>query len=321
MSFFVIEDFDIVFPDYFPKPIYDFKNNPLTDKKIELGRQLFYDPILSGNGKISCASCHSPYYSFAQHDQSLSVGINEQIGSRNAPAIFNLAWQKDFMWDGTILHLDEQALAPITHPKEMGGNILLVVKNLNESSKYRNLFSQAFGNSLVTSENLFRALAQFQLTLISANSKYDQVKMGKMKFSEQEERGYEVFLEKCNSCHTEPLFSDYKLRNIGLKINPKLNDYGRWNVTKLDEDYLKFKTPSLRNLSFTAPYMHDGRFAELSEVIDHYNLEIERSPTLDKDLTYPLIFSSNQKKDLIAFLLCLNDSSFVNNRIHHFPEK
>jgi len=306
-------------PEYFPKPVYNFNNNPLDSNIIELGRHLFYDPILSADSTISCASCHSPFNAFAHTDHDLSHGINDEIGTRNAPAIFNLAWQKDFMWDGAINHLDVQALAPISHPKEMGSSINEVITKLNESVKYKNMFELAFNNTEINSKNILLSLSQFQLTLISANSKYDRVQLNKDTFNSQEENGYKLFKKNCNSCHTEPLFSNYKFKNNGLEIDTTLKDFGRYKITTLGIDSLQFKVPSLRNLSFSYPYMHDGRFNKLKEVIDHYTDGIEKSKYLSTELKNRIKLSDNEKIDLISFLLTLNDKEFVFNKKHLFP--
>lgn len=309
------------FPAHFPKPKYDFSKNSLDSSKVELGKTLFYDPVLSRNNTISCASCHSPFSAFAHTDHDLSHGINDEIGTRNAPALFNLAWQSTFMWDGAVNHLDVQALAPITHPKEMGNTIVDVVNTLNKSSQYKKLFFHAFGDSLATGERLLKALSQFQLTLVSANSKYDKMKQGTISFSEQEQKGYVLFQNYCNACHTEPLFSNYGFANNGLALDTTLNDFGKWNVTKQSKDSLLFKIPSLRNLSFTFPYMHDGRFKKLSEVLNHYTNGISYSTTLSEEVKKPIKLSSNDKTDLIAFLLTLNDTNFVFNSQHRFQGK
>jgi len=308
------------YPDYFPIPIYDFKNNPLSKKKIELGRRLFYDPILSKDNTISCASCHSPYNSFAHTDHDLSHGINDQIGTRNAPALFNLAWQKSFMWDGAINHLDVQALAPISHPKEMNETIKSIVLKLQNHSYYPLEFYEAFQDSAITGEHVLKALSQFQLTLVSANSKYDQVKKGAKTFTEQENNGYDLFKTNCNSCHTEPLFSTYEFAYNGLAIDTTLNDFGRMKITEESADSLSFKIPSLRNLSFTSPYMHDGRFKKLQQVLNHYTAGINESTIISEALKKPIVLTSNEKTDLIAFLLTLNDSDFVFDKKHQFPE-
>jgi cytochrome c peroxidase len=304
------------YPAHFPKPYYDFTKNSLDSAKIQIGRALFYDPILSANNSISCASCHSPYNAFAHTDHDLSHGFEDQIGTRNAPALFNLAWQKNFMWDGAINHLDMQALAPISHPKEMASNILMVVNKLNQSTRYRKLFFKVYKDSIITGEKVLKTLSQFELTLISAKSKYDQVKLDKAIFTEQENKGYDLFQKNCNVCHTEPLFSNYTFENNGLPIDTTLNDLGRWLVTKNKKDKMLFKIPSLRNLSFTYPYMHDGRFRKIQEVVNHYT-----SKETQKSLKKTIILSSNEKVDLIAFLLTLNDKDFVFNPNFQYPQK
>lgn len=305
-------------PAHFPKPEYNFENNPLTKEKIELGRALFYDPVLSSDNSISCASCHSPYNAFAHTDHDLSHGINDQIGTRNAPALFNLAWQRSFMWDGAINHLDMQALAPISHPKEMNETIEHVVKKLQSSELYPSLFASAFGDTTITGEKTLKALTQFQLTLISANSKYDKVKLGKAIFTQQENSGYKLFQKNCNSCHTEPLFSNYEFRNNGLPVDSTLNDFGKLTITKNSDDSLLFKVPSLRNLSYSYPYMHDGRFKKLNEVLNHYN-NLNQTNILSEELKTQIKLSSNEKTDLIAFLLTLNDSSFIFDPNNKYP--
>ena len=319
---FVLKKDNLFFspPDYFPKTVYNFEQNPLDSNKIELGRILFYDPILSKDNTISCASCHSPFNAFAHTDHDLSHGIFDSIGNRNAPALFNLAWQKTFMWDGAINHLDMQALAPISHPSEMGSNINEVIKKLNESKAYKKLFLNAFQDSTISTSKILKALSQFQLTLVSANAKYDRVKMGKEVFTEQEKNGYQLFKKNCASCHSEPFFSNYNFENNGLPIDQTLNDMGRYVITENENDKRKFKVPSLRNLSFTYPYMHDGRFMTLQEVINHYTSGIEYSETLSLQFNKSIELSSNEKVDLISFLLTLNDKDFVFNKKHQFKK-
>lgn len=320
-GFYRVEQLLFSYPAYFPPPVYDFSRNPPDSAKTELGRILFYDPVLSADSTISCASCHSPYNAFAHTDHDLSHGINDQTGTRNAPALFNLAWQREFMWDGAVNHLDVQPLAPISHPKEMGENISSVIEKLNRTAAYRQLFFRAFHDSIATGERMLKALAQFQLTLISAASKYDEVKQGKNTFTEQETRGYVLFRDNCNSCHTEPLFSGYGFANNGLPVDTTLNDYGKWMITRQSKDSLLFKVPSLRNLSYTNPYMHDGRFKRLYEVLNHYTEGISHSSTLSIELKTPVVLTSDEKADLIAFLLTLNDKNFVFDKKHLFPEK
>ena len=312
---------DFSYPKHFPKPIYNFKNNTLTEPKILLGKALFYDPLLSKDGSISCASCHSSYNAFAHTDHELSHGINDQIGFRNAPALFNLAWQQNFMWDGAINHLDMQALAPITHPKEMGENLIDVVIKLQASPLYKTLFKQAFKDTIITGERLLKAMSQFELTLISANSKYDKVMKKQTVFTEQEQSGYTLFKQHCNSCHAEPLFSNYAFANNGLPVDSTLNDYGKMNITQKSEDSLMFKIPTLRNLSYTFPYMHDGRFKKLHEVLQHYTKGVKQSVTLSHQLKNNINLTSNQKIDLLSFILTLNDSAFVFNPNHKYPHQ
>jgi cytochrome c peroxidase len=312
---------DFLYPKHFPKPIYNFKNNTLTEPKILLGKALFYDPLLSKDGSISCASCHSSYNAFAHTDHELSHGINDQIGFRNAPALFNLAWQQHFMWDGAINHLDMQALAPITHPKEMGENLIDVVIKLQASPLYKTLFKQAFKDTIITGERLLKAMSQFELTLVSANSKYDKVMKKQTVFTEQEQSGYTLFKQHCNSCHAEPLFSNYAFANNGLPVDSTLNDYGKMNITQKSEDSLMFKIPTLRNLSYTFPYMHDGRFKKLNEVLLHYTQGVTQSVTLSHQLKNNINLTSNQKIDLLSFILTLNDSAFVFNPNHKYPHQ
>lgn len=319
-AFVVLKPFSFEKPKHFPKPHFNFKQEPLTEAKILLGRALFYDPILSSDNTISCASCHSPYNSFAHTDHDLSHGIHDQIGFRNAPALFNLAWQKTFMWDGAINHLDMQALGPISDPREMNETIANVVQKLNKKLLYKQLFYRAFGDSSATGAATLKALSQFQLTLVSGNSKYDRVKLKKEKFTAQEKKGYDLFLRNCNACHAEPLFTNFGFENNGLLVDSSLNDYGKYRITHKSGDSLLFKVPSLRNLQYTEPYAHDGRFKKIREVLNHYTDGIQNYPTLSNPLKKRIILSSNDKTDLLAFLKTLNDSSFVFNPENKFPK-
>ena len=307
-------------PDHFPAP-YNKIERPPNRKRVELGRQLFYDPILSKDSSISCASCHSPFNAFAHTDHDLSHGIHDSIGTRNAPALFNLAWHKLFMWDGAANHLEVQALAPITHPGEMADNIQHITQKLKASYFYQNEFSAIYKDGNITGERILKCLSAFQLTLISANAKYDSVKLGTSRFTPQESKGYELFKSNCNTCHKEPLFSTFEFANNGLSVDTTLNDIGRYNVSKDASDSLLFKIPTLRNLKYTFPYMHDGRFDKLRQVLNHYSHGVMNSPTLDPRLKDKLNLSSKEKTDLIAFLLTLNDQKFVFEREHSFPKK
>jgi cytochrome c peroxidase len=307
-------------PNHFPEPVYNFAQNKLNLKKIALGRKLFYDPIFSKDSTVSCASCHSPFNAFAHTDHDLSHGIHDSIGTRNAPALINLAWQEKFMWDGAINHLDVQALAPISHPGEMAEDIRNIANKLKNSNLYAKTFYEIYGDYNITGERILKSLSQFQLTLVSANAKYDSVVRGEKKFTIQEETGYQLFRINCGSCHVEPLFSSYQFANNGLAIDTTLNDVGRYKVTKKESDRFLFKIPTLRNLSFTYPYMHDGRFNKLRQVLHHYSNGIVHSPSLAPQLKNNIKLSSNEKTDLIAFLHTLNDQTFVFNKKHSFPK-
>jgi len=311
----------ILWPSHFPAVEYSFEENKLSSEKLELGRALFYDPLLSADQTISCASCHSPYNAFAHTDHDLSHGIRDQIGTRNAPPLFNLAWHKDFMWDGAIHHLDLQALAPIEDHIEMAMPFDSLVGILQGSSLYTELFQKAYGDSLVTGERFLKAMAQFQLSLVSAAAKYDRVLIGQEKFTDQESAGYELFKNHCSSCHSEPLFTSGVYANNGLAVDESLNDVGRMKVTQLSSDSLSFKIPSLRNLEFTYPYMHDGRFRYLSEVINHYTEELKGNEYVDARLKGGILLNEKEKVDLLAFLLTLSDRDFVFNPKHQFPRE
>lgn len=318
-AFASYQNYDLSIPAHFPALQYNLKKNPLKEETVQLGRLLFYDPILSADSSISCASCHSSYNAFAHTDHKLSHGIRDLTGNRNAPALFNLGWQSLFMWDGAHRHLDMQALAPISHPREMDFSIAGIVQRLQGNTNYRRSFYRAFGDSNASGERVLKALAQFQLTLISTASKYDKIQQGQAKFSEQEARGYQLFRKHCNACHTEPLFSNYQLNSNGLPPDATLNDSGRMGITGKAADRYHFKTPSLRNLSYTFPYMHDGRFQTLSAVMQHYSEGVSVSSTPGAALPRPLKLSSTEKVDLVSFLLTLNDSAFVFNRKHAYP--
>lgn len=306
-------------PEHFPQPVYNFSENPLSEAKINLGRALFYDNILSVDSSVSCASCHSVYNSFAHTDHARSHGIQDRIGKRNAPALINLAWQPLFMWDGAVNHLDVQSLAPLTHPDEMGNNLNTLLARLRQSTLYPALFNSAYGDTSISSERFLKSIAQFMLTLVSANSKYDRVKRSETTFSVQEKKGYSLFKKHCNTCHREPLFSDYSFRNNGLPLNPDLNDSGRVAISLNPEDRFRFKVPTLRNLEYSYPYMHDGRFTRLSQVLKHYAIPGGNPGVTDAALASGIYLSDEDKTDLMAFLLTLNDSSFVFNPSFGYP--
>ncbi len=307
-------------PDW-PKPAYEFSKNPMTIEKVFLGRVLFYDPILSRDHTISCASCHSQYTAFAHVDHALSHGIDNKIGMRNAPVLFNLAWQQNFMWDGAINHLDNQSLAPISNPLEMDETMQHLTSKLRQSSIYPSLFYHAFGDSSISNEQTLMAISQFMLSIVSSDARYDSMIRHQVSFTSQEENGYRLFKQHCSTCHTEPLFTNQQFENNGLIPDSILRDYGRMKVTMLPSDSLKFKVPTLRNIEFSYPYMHDGRFKRLSEVLTHYTTEIQHGKTLSKQLNTPILLSSNEKVDLTAFLLTLTDRHFLFNTDYSYPKE
>lgn len=303
-------------PAHFPEPVYDLSQNPVTVEGFELGRELFYDGILSRDGSISCGECHQQSSGFTHHGHDVSHGIDDKLTLRNAQSIQNLAWSENFFWDGGVFHLDLFAVAPIENPNEMDERLPNVLQKLRNDAIYPQLFKKAFGDSEITTERFLKALAQFQLLCISANSRYDKyiTNQGET-FSALELKGLNLFEEKCSSCHAGVLQTDQSFRNNGLAIgNP--NDTGRHRVTQREEDKFLFKVPSLRNVEFTSPYMHDGRFATLKQVLDHYSDGIVDSPTLDPSLkaNKKIDLSENDKEALIAFLLTLTDHEFLTKK-------
>ncbi|MEC5144766.1 cytochrome c peroxidase [Chitinophaga sp. 212800010-3] len=305
-------------PAGFPEPAYKFANNQVTKEGFELGRKLFYEPRLSRNNTISCGFCHMQSSAFTHHGHDVSHGIDDRLGSRNSPPIMNLAWNPSFMWDGGVFDLDLQPVAPITNPVEMDESIDNVLKKLRNTSAYPELFRKAFGSPEITSARMMKALSQFMVMLVSDQSKYDSVMRGQnAAFTADEKQGYALFQQHCNSCHREPLFTDHSFRNNGIGVGPN-NDVGRYAVTLREEDKYAFKVPSLRNLAYTAPYMHDGRFYSLKGVLTHYVSEITDMPTLDpllKKNGKPGISLTDKEQDqLLAFLQTLNDRHFIDDK-------
>lgn len=312
-----VKPFGLSYDASFPAPHYNFENNPLTYNKFILGKNLFYEKGLSSDSTISCATCHEQNHAFGPHNTAFSQGVNGQLGTRNAPAMFNLIWSPTFMWDGGINHIETMPLAPITNPVEMNETMANVVNKLQQSPYYQNLFQQAFGTTEVTDQKLFRALACFMGMLVSDQSKYDQVKKGNATFTADESAGYQLFLNKCSSCHTEPLFTDYSYRNNGL--DSVFTDIGRGLITQNNADNGKFKVPSLRNIEFTYPYMHDGRFYTLNQVLDHYRQGVKQSVSLDPILTTGIPLTNLEKIQLIAFLKTLSDYKLISNTQFYEP--
>jgi cytochrome c peroxidase len=296
-------------------------NNPLTVEGVALGKRLFYDPILSANNTQSCASCHIQETGFSETTQ-YSTGIDGIEGNRNAMPLINLGWQTKFFWDGGANGLESQVIGPITNPIEMHETLANVVAKLNATAEYPELFKAAFGSAEASSQNIMRAIAQFERTLISGNSKYDQYMRGETFLSSQELNGLSLFtdMEKgdCSHCHSlGSTFSDFEFRNTGLDSIPV--DEGRYLITLNQGDRGKFKTPSLRNVELTAPFMHDGRFQTLLECVQHYNTGFRYSANLDPNLSFALKgrMTQQEMEDLVAFMKTLTDEEFVNNPAFH----
>ena len=292
------------------------ENNPLTMEGVSLGEKLFNDPILSADNSLACINCHQKNSSFSDPNP-VSVGIDNIAGSRNASALINLAWNTSFNWDGSVLSLEEQAFEPITNPIEMHNTWQNVEITLNNHAVYPQLFKNAFNIDYIDSTHVVMAIAQFERSLISTNSKYDRFLRGEVQLNPSELNGYAIFNSEkgdCFHCHGSQMFMDNLFHNNGLDYEP-FNDLGRGKVTNDPNDYGKFKTPTLRNIEFSAPYMHDGRFFTLEEVIDHYNSGGKYSSTVDplmKKIGVGLQLTNQEKEDLIAFLKTLSDTDFIN---------
>lgn len=306
-------------PATFPNPVL-FQNKELTVEGFELGRRLFYDTRLSIDGSISCASCHQQVAGFGTYDHDLSHGIGGEHGTRNAPTLFNLAWTNNYTWDGRYIKLQNVFAAHINNRVEMGETVNGVVSKVKNSSVYPPLFKAAYGTEEINQEKLLNALAQFVGSLVSAETKYDSVKQNLASFTANEQAGYIVFKNKCNTCHAEPLFTDYSYRNIGLPANLLLNDKGRMGFTNNRNDSLKFRVPTLRNLYKSFPFMHDGRFFAFTQLFDHYQTGVQASFTLDPLLNGGIALLTAEKTVLLDFLKTLTDNNFTKNTAYSAPQ-
>lgn len=304
-------------PYGFPLPVYPIDQRPVESEKFKLGRELFYSPFLSSDNTVSCATCHAQTHSFADHNIALSTGVEGRIGTRNAPPIFNMAWQPSFMWDGGVNHLEMFSIAPITNPVEMNETMANVIQKLNASEYWKIRFKQAFGTNEITDQQLFVSLTQFMLMIISDQSHYDKVMRGNAVFTTEQQAGYDLFLQKCATCHTEPLFTDFSFRNNGLESVS--NDDGRFLISQNESDRGRFKVPTLRNVLLTYPYMHDGRFFTIDQVLEHYNSGVQNHANLDASLQNGILLSSDDKKHLKRFLETLNDYELMGKKILSEP--
>jgi len=311
------EAVDLQFPSYFPEMTFDPSENPITKNGVELGRKLFYEGRLSRNNTISCGFCHIQENAFTHHGHMVSHGIDDRLGIRNAPPIQNLAFLKRYMWDGVIHNLNQQPIIPMTDVNEMDSSMPEAISKLSKDEVYKKLFKQAYGDENITGERVLKALSQFMATLISADSKYDRFKQGKENFSSEESQGMVLFQQKCASCHSGELFTDESFRNTGMYYNTQFKDAGRHRVTLDQNDWMKFRVPSLRNVEYTSPYMHDGRFYTLEAVLNFYSDNVEDNPNLDPELKQNnhigIAMNTQEKQFIIAFLKTLSDKSFVTN--------
>ena len=318
--------YKLVVPSHFPPP--DFETaNPMTREGVALGRQLFYDVRLSGNNQVSCATCHDPAKAFTDGLALSKNGVSGTTLLRHAPPLFNLAWAGNgLFWDGGSTNLESQAFGPLTAHDEMAQNLYQLVDELNAAPNYAADFRNAFEDG-ITSQNVVKALAQFQRSLISAGSRYDLYKLGHAAghLTADELAGLQLVKQNCQTCHAGELFTDQDYHNNGLDANFENPDHeviywGRYRISYEPADIGKFKTPSLRNVGITAPYMHDGRLATLEAVLEHYSSGIQRSATLDPRLPGKgLNLSDLQKKQIIASLHSLTDQAFIQNPGHQKP--
>ncbi|WP_108868635.1 cytochrome-c peroxidase [Aquimarina aquimarini] len=311
------DTYELIQPEGFPEIKYTTQNNPITQKGFELGRKLFFDPRLSADGSISCNNCHQQSRGFADSPvHPMSIGINSQAGNRNAPPLFNMAFRKEFFWDGGVTHLDFVPINALESDIEMGETMKNVVEKLNRNDEYRQLFKEAFDVDSITSPRILQAFSQYMLLMISNDSKYDQYQRqeNNVTFTESEQKGMLLFDEKCSSCHSGSLFTDQSFRNNG--ISDTFSDNGRALITESNSDIGKFRVPTLRNIEVTGPYMHNANFDTLEEVLQHYANGVKNSETLDAMLKTEnnqlgIALTESEQADIIAFLKTLTDETFL----------
>ena len=306
-------------PSNFPAPVYDLSVNPVTEGGFELGKTLFYDPILSSDGSVSCGSCHQQWAGFTNEDHTGSHGVGNQVGLRNALPLFNLIFYEHFFWDGGVHNLDLTPMNAIENPIELNETLDNILLKLNESDFYKEKFSRVYAVEKITSKEFLQSLTQFLASLISANSRYDRyVRKEGESLTAEELAGMALVQQKCTPCHSAPLFTDRSFRNSGVENSFRF-DKGREEITLNAEDRGRFRVPTLRNLDYTAPYMHDGSINTLEDVLEHYNSAMEDQESLDplfRQRNGPpgLTLSEPEKKEILAFLKTLNDPDFIKNR-------
>lgn len=284
------------------KPVPVPEDNPLTAEKVELGKQLYFDTRLSGDDSVSCASCHDPKKGWS-NGESVATGIRKQTGGRSAPTIINSCYSDLQFWDGRANKLEGQALGPIANPIEMDHKLEDCVAKLNKIPGYKQQFQKIFGTD-VTTENIAKAIASFERTILSGNAPYDKFKAGDMNaLSEAAQRGLKTFTGKghCSACHSGPNFTDQAFHNIGVGMDKPKPDLGRYEISKQVGDKGSFKTPTLREIARHAPYMHDGSMKTLEEVVEHYDKGGISNPQLDEEI-FPLKLTAQEKADLVTFM-------------------
>jgi len=307
-------------PANFPSPVYDLSKNPVTEAGFTLGKRLFYAPLLSRDNTVACGDCHISFAAFSHPDHAVSHGIDGLLGRRNALPIQNMLWRTTFFWDGGVPHLDFTPLNAIQNPVEMDESPGRVLDKLRAHPQYPALFKAAFGSEEINTARFLQALSQFMAMLVSANSRYDRYVRNEPggTLSADEREGLALFRQKCASCHATDLFTDQTFRNNGLDRSFEF-DQGRFEVSALSGDEGKFAVPSLRNVTSTAPYMHDGRFKTLEQVLEHYASGVQPSPTLDPLLRQPngqlgIPLTADEKRKIIAFLGTLRDEEFLRDK-------
>ncbi|MBL4709116.1 MAG: cytochrome-c peroxidase [Flavobacteriales bacterium] len=311
-------------------------DNQLSVQGVKLGRMLFYEKRMSKDGSMSCASCHRQEHAFT--DTSLfSEGVRGKVGKRQAMAVFNMAWnENEFFWDGRAHLLRDQSLKPIQDSLEMDESLANVISKLSSDQTYKDQFMRAFGSFEITEEKMSLAMEQFMNSIVSVDSKYDRYLRGTVVLDSNEERGRLLFFAEynpsfpslsgadCQHCHAGSNFENDKYLNNALDTDADMTDDGRMQVTSMASDKGKFKVTSLRNVEVTAPYMHDGRFKTLEEVVDHYDSGMKNSSTIDPALVYPLSngglqLTAEDKRDLIAFLKTLTDEVLLTDPQYSDP--
>jgi len=300
-------------PVGFPQVNNSFYTNKPTKYGVELGEKLFHEKRFSADNTISCASCHIQSNAFADNNVQ-AIGIEGRIGLRNTPPIQNLAFMRFYNWDGSKLSLENQPIVPIITHEEMDSSILEVIGKIQNDTSYKELFQKTFGDENITPERIYRSIAQYEYTLISANSKYDKVKRNEATFTENEMQGYQVFQQKCATCHSTELFTDQTFRNIGFPINTNSNEAGRARVTGNMDEYMSFRVPSLRNVEYTAPYGSFGQFATLKDVLDYFDNGVLGADNLDpvfKNNGNRIPLTEQEKEVLISFMKTLSDLEFT----------